>query len=223
MAEGVRRVWEEPPRARMGVRFLLLAVGGGDVEEAVEVEGPGVVDVDEVEVDVMVDEGTGPPIVTTPANSSSRLATTASAAIPPCPYPNISTSLARNPHSLVKPSTTPVSIFTAFTKPVSMSIFPLRWSKMMSSPQWKPGRENGSGVGACREMQTVSGRERRWERVVKGWWVSPRPWRRTRALLGVEVEGGGGVMVRVRVGGKSVGVGRRGGMVGGWGRCEVQA
>lgn len=66
------------------------------------------------------------------------------------------------------------------------------------------------GLGAWREMHAVSGRFRLWARVLKGRWVSPRPWRRRRMLVG-GVEFGGGVIVRVRFGGKSDGVGRRGG------------
>lgn len=81
IAEGVRRVWEEPPRARMGVRFL-----GGKTEAAAAAPKVGV---DAAEASV--DDGTGPPIVTTPPTSSPSLAATASAANEqqhrPCPKP----------------------------------------------------------------------------------------------------------------------------------------
>lgn len=103
-----------------------------------------------------------------------------------------------------------------FLNPVSNSISPVAWSKMISSPQWKPPRSKGRGVGACRDMQQVSGRESWRERVVKGERVSPRPCRRRRTFWGEwGGGGGGGVIVRDREGGKSEAVGRRG-MVG-WG------
>jgi hypothetical protein len=54
----------------------------------------------------------------------------------------------------------------------------------MSSPQWKPGRSKGSGVGARSEMHAVSGRESERAKVVKGVCVSPRPWRSRRREVG---------------------------------------
>ena len=57
------------------------------------------------------------------------------------------------------------------------------------------------------EMQAVSGRLRFLPRVLKEVWVSPRPWRRIRILTGEP--DGGGMMSRVRFGGKSDLVGRR--------------
>ena len=56
-------------------------------------------------------------------------------------------------------------------------------------------------------MQSVSGRDMEVARDVRGTWVSPRPWRRSR-MLGVGVEGkeegvGAGVIERVMWEGKS--------------------
>ena len=58
------------------------------------------------------------------------------------------------------------------------------------------------------EMQHVSGRLRFVPREVNEVWVSPRPWRRMRMLIGLPVEGG--TMSSVMFGGKSDLVGRRG-------------
>ena len=79
----------------------------------------------------------------------------------------------------------------------------------MSSPQWKPPRSKGKGVGAWREMHVVSGRASCRPSVVKEAEVSPRPCRRTSTLVGWEDAGGGGVMVRWMEGGKSDWVGSR--------------
>lgn len=54
------------------------------------------------------------------------------------------------------------------------------------------------------ERQAVSGRERERAKVVKGMWVSPRPWRRRRMFVGFWEAGAGFVrldqLVRTRYG-----------------------
>lgn len=71
---------------------------------------------------------------------------------------------------------------------------------------------DGMGLKPRREMHAVSGRLRFLARVVKEAWVSPRPWRRMRMLIGEPLEGGG-MMSRVRLVGKSDLVGRRAGIL----------
>jgi len=66
----------------------------------------------------------------------------------------------------------------------------------------------GTGEGPWIERQAVSGKLRFLARVVKEVFVSPRPWRRTKAFT-VWPEGGG-TMSSLREEGKSEGVGRRG-------------
>lgn len=61
-------------------------------------------------------------------------------------------------------------------------------------------------LGAWRVITVVSGRLRAWAKRVKFWAVSPRPWRRRRRFVGgwfVLGFGGGLVIVRGRLGGKS--------------------
>ena len=68
----------------------------------------------------------------------------------------------------------------------------------MSSPSssnechhWYAGSSRrGTWEGAWRERVAVWGREREWARVVKGAWVSPRPWKRMRRFESV-LEGEG--------------------------------
>ena len=83
---------------------------------------------------------------------------------------------------------------------------------MISSPQWKPPRSNGSGVGACNARHAVSGSDSCLAKVANDRLVSPRPWRRMRMLTGLCGDGGG-MMARLRLGGKSDEVGRRPGML----------
>jgi len=71
---------------------------------------------------------------------------------------------------------------------------------------------DGIGFGPRIEMQAVEGRLRFLAREVNENWVSPMPWKRRRILAGMPV--GGGTMSRVRLGGKSDLVGRRGGILG---------
>lgn len=62
------------------------------------------------------------------------------------------------------------------------------------------------------ETQVVSGRERRWPRVVKEALVSPRPCRRIKTFV-AGCEAGGEVILRVIDEGKSLLVGNRHGMM----------
>lgn len=88
--------------------------------------------------------------------------------------------------------------------PASMSSAPVRLSKDTSSPQWKPPRSKGSGVGAWMVTMVVSGRHRARPKEVKPAAVSPMPWSRRRMFgFGVEEAEGGRVMVTVRLEGKS--------------------
>ncbi len=77
----------------------------------------------------------------------------------------------------------------------------------MSSPQWYPPRSKGKGVGACSEMQVVSGKASCFPRLVKEALVSPRPCRRMSAFIGWVDNEGGGVMVSWMLEGKSLVVG----------------
>ena len=98
--------------------------------------------------------------------------------------------------------------------PASMSSAPVRLSKDTSSPQWKPPRSKGSGAGAWMVMIVVSGRRRARPNDVKPAAESPMPCNRRRMFgVGVEVDEGGGVMVTVRLEGKSDWVGVLVGMV----------
>lgn len=78
-----------------------------------------------------------------------------------------------------------------------------------------PVKSAGMGAMPRMEMPAVSGRLSWDPRRVNEASVSPRPWRRIRMLTG-GCDEGGGMMDRVREGGKSLGVGRRG-IVGGKG------
>ena len=84
----------------------------------------------------------------------------------------------------------------------------------MSSPQWKPPRSNGRGVGACKEMHVVSGRASCLPRLVKETEVSPRPWRRMRTLVVCGDRAGGGVIDRTSDVGNLTSLRRRVGICG---------